>query len=194
MTPTVTRRCISCAQRSAFRRSRRLRDDRRMSQTGHELSIGRSRSGSALPQYVVGVCVNRIGTVRRLQPLILSFSLWEKGRCVNRTASKTTHGARNGVPSLMGRGPGGKRFPQFIAPSGRKTASYFFGRSSVALAYPLNQPISIRLWKGGQGWRSSSCPQARAARSQAEPSARRLARFARMAACAGGARPAPRLP
>ena len=32
---------------------------------GHELPIGRSRSGSALPQYVVGVCVNRIGTQQR---------------------------------------------------------------------------------------------------------------------------------
>ena len=94
-----------------------------------------------------------------------------------------------------GEGQGEGRFPQFDTPSGRKTISLKIDvTSDVARAYPLNQPISMQPWKGGQGWRFSSCPQVQAARSRAEPSARRLARFGRMAACAGGARPAPRLP
>ena len=37
----------------------RFRHGGATSAMGHELSIGRSRSDSALPQYVVGVCVNR---------------------------------------------------------------------------------------------------------------------------------------
>ena len=35
-----------------------------LSALGHVRSIGRSRCGSALTQYVVGVCANRIGTER----------------------------------------------------------------------------------------------------------------------------------
>ena len=37
---------------------------RSTSATGHVRLIGRSRCGSALTQYVVGVCANRIGTER----------------------------------------------------------------------------------------------------------------------------------